>query len=39
VPVVIIENPRTALSRAAVVHNNKLPAATHHRRPIDFAPD
>jgi len=39
VPVVIIENPGAALSCAAVVHNNELPATTHHRGPIDFAPN
>jgi hypothetical protein len=39
VPVVIIENPGAALSCAAVVHHNELPATAHHRRPIDFAPD
>jgi hypothetical protein len=39
VPVVIIENPGAALSCAAVVHHNELPATAHHRRPIDCAPD
>jgi hypothetical protein len=39
VPVVIIENPGAALSGAAVVHNNELPASAHHRGAIDFASD
>ena len=39
VPVVIIENPGAALSCAAVVHNNELPATAHYRGPIDFASD
>jgi len=38
-PVVIIENPGAALSCAAVVHNNELPATAHHRGAIDFASD
>jgi hypothetical protein len=37
VPVVIIENPGAALSCAAVMHNNELPATAHHRGAIDFA--
>ena len=36
VPVIIIENPGAALSCAAVVHNNELPAMAHHWRAIDF---
>jgi hypothetical protein len=39
VPVVIIENPGTALSCAAVVDNNELPTTAQYRRAIDFAPD
>ena len=38
-PVVIIENAGVALPGAAVVHDNELPAAAHHRRAIDFAAD
>lgn len=34
--VVIIENAGATLSRAAVVHDNELPAAAHDRRPVDF---
>ena len=36
VAVVVIENARAALPGATVVHDNKLPAAPHHRRPVDF---
>jgi hypothetical protein len=36
VPVVIIENPGAALSGAAVVYDNELPAAPHNWCPIDF---
>jgi hypothetical protein len=39
VPVVIIENPGTALPCAAVVDNDELPATAQYRRAIDFAPD
>jgi hypothetical protein len=35
-PVVIIENAGATLSCPAVVHDNKLPAVSHHRRPVDF---
>jgi hypothetical protein len=35
-PVVIIENAGATLSRAAVVHDNELPAAAHNWCPIDF---
>lgn len=35
-PVVIIENAGATLPSATVVHDNELPAAPHHRRPIDF---
>ena len=36
VPVVIIENAGAALPSATVVHDNELPAAPHHGRPVDF---
>jgi len=39
VPVIIIENTGAALSCAAVMHNDELPATAHHRRAIDFASD
>ena len=39
VPVIIIENPGAALSCAAVVHNDELPATAHYRRAIDLASD
>src|SRR4030095_17178253 len=34
-PVVIVENARVALLRAAVVDDNKLPATAFHRRAAD----
>lgn len=39
VPMVIIENASTTLTRSAVMHDNKLPAAPHHRSAIDFISD
>ena len=34
-PMVIIENARVALSRAAIMHDNELPATPFHRRAPD----
>jgi len=34
-PMVIIKNARVALSRAAVMHDNELPATPFHRRAPD----
>ena len=39
VAMVIIESGGVALSRAAVVHNNELPASRHDRGTIDLGPD
>jgi hypothetical protein len=34
-PMIIIENARVALSRAAIMHDNELPATPFHRRTPD----
>jgi len=38
-PMVIIENARVALSRAAIMHDNELPATPFHRRAPDSVDD
>ena len=39
VPVIIIERGRIPLTRAAVVHDDKLPTAPRDRCTIDLIPD
>ena len=39
VPMIIIENARVPLPRAAVMHHNELPAASFHRRASDSFDD
>jgi len=34
-PMIVIENARVALSRAAIMHDNELPATPFHRRAPD----
>jgi hypothetical protein len=34
-PMIIIEDARVALSRAAIMHDNELPAMPFHRRTAD----
>ena len=38
-PMIIIENARVALSRAAIMHDNELPATPFHRRAPDSVDD